>query len=169
MRILTYPDKILSEGVAATDLTWPNSIKALIDNMRETMRNVQGIGLAAPQVGVRERIIIIKNEKFGDCISMIDPYITYSEGKSVEEEACLSVPGYSAKVERASAIGVKYYDISESQTLARPFGGRDAIVIQHEIDHLDGILFIDHLSHLKRNMFERKYKKIMKLRRNNTY
>jgi peptide deformylase len=158
--ILTYPNPELKKKSAPVTII-NDSTRELIRDMAETMYNAPGVGLAAPQIGVHQRVILIDiSAKDGppDLIVAINPVIIDAEGEAYEEEGCLSVPKYAANVRRHARVVVKALD---------PEGGERtweadellAIAFQHEIDHLDGILFIDHLSLLKRELFQRKLRK----------
>jgi peptide deformylase len=122
------------------------------------MYDAPGVGLAAPQIGVHQRIIVIdvagRDEPPG-LIVAINPVIIHSEGESYEEEGCLSVPNYAANVHRHAQVVVKGLDLEGNEQTWRA-EELLAIAFQHEIDHLDGILFVDHLSPLKRDLFQRK-------------
>lgn len=159
--IITAPDprlKTVSEPVAEVD----DEIRALVSDMFETMYDAPGIGLAAIQVGIQKRILVMdvigKDSKEGDPepIAIINPEITWvSDDDAVYEEGCLSVPQHYADVVRPAEVKVKYLDLDgEQQELHAD--GLLATCVQHEMDHLDGILFVDHLSALKRNMILRK-------------
>jgi len=159
--IITAPDPILktiSEPVAEVT----DEIKTLIEDMFETMYEAPGIGLAAIQVGVQKRVLVVdivgKNEEGNDPqpIAIINPEITWvSDDDSVYEEGCLSVPAHYADVVRPAEIKMTYLDLDgKKQELHAD--SLLATCIQHEIDHLDGILFVDHISALKRNMILRK-------------
>jgi len=159
-RILHYPDPELkkkSHPVTAID----DSIRQLVRDMAETMYAAPGVGLAAPQIGVHQRVIVIdvsgKNDP-PDLIVAINPVITDADGEAYEEEGCLSVPGYAANVRRHARVTVSWVDL-EGNDVTRRADGLLAIAFQHEIDHLDGILFIDHISPLKRELFRRRYRK----------
>ena len=120
-----------------------------------------GIGLAAPQVNIRKRIVVIdlKNDDKPSPITFVNPIITkFSEEKFLNQEGCLSVPEYYADVERSKEVEVEWFDES-GKKIKRKLSGLLSICIQHEIDHLDGILFIDHLSALKRKMAVQKIRK----------
>lgn len=158
--ILTYPDPELKRKSApVTVITDP--VRELIRDMAETMYDAPGVGLAAPQIGVHQRVIVIDispREEPPDLIVAINPVIVYAEGDSYEEEGCLSVPGYAANVRRHARVVVKALD---PEGVERTWKAEDllAIAFQHEIDHLEGILFVDHLSLLKRELFQRKARK----------
>ncbi|MBO6825095.1 MAG: peptide deformylase [Sneathiella sp.] len=165
--ILTAPDprlKTISEPVAEVN----DEIRKLVDDMFETMYEAPGIGLAAIQVGVQKRLLVVdvigKNDEENDPdpIALINPEITWvSDDDSVYEEGCLSVPAHYADVVRPAEIKVKYLD-RDGKEQELHADGLLATCIQHEIDHLDGILFVDHLSALKRNMILRKLLKLKK-------
>lgn len=165
LKVCEYPDPVLKQKAkkvpAVTD-----EVLTLLDNMLETMYASNGIGIAAPQVGVSQRMVVIdveqnkeEEDKTGNPIFMINPEIIWhSEELSVYCEGCLSVPGQNAEVERPASVKVKYLDkTGKEQILAAE--GLLATCIQHELDHLDGILYIDHLSRLKRNMLLKKLQK----------
>ena len=135
-----------------------DDIRKLVDNMIETMYVEGGVGLAAPQVGVSKRIIIIDTEENG-VIVLINPVIIKREGETKEEEGCLSVPGVYSPVRRSSAITVEAIDLDEKKIRITQEGFL-AIALQHEIDHLDGYLFIDRLSPAKRLMIKEQLKEI---------
>jgi peptide deformylase len=164
--ILTYPNPELKKKSAAVTII-TDSIRELVRDMAETMYAAPGIGLAAPQIGVHKRVIIIdisgKNEP-PDLIVAIDPVIVHAEGEAYEEEGCLSVPDYAANVKRHARVVVKALDL---EGVERTWKVEDllAIAFQHEIDHLEGILFVDHLSTLKRELFQRKARKAAEERR----
>jgi peptide deformylase len=165
LKILHYPDPFLkkpAEPVAAVDA----ETQSLARDMAETMYAAPGVGLAAPQVGIGRRLVVLdcsRKEEPPDLITAINPEIVYREGSVTEEEGCLSVPEYYARVPRSAQVRVRYLDL-EGHTVEREAEGLLAIAFQHEIDHLDGILFIDHLSPLKKNIFRKKYKKLLEQR-----
>lgn len=162
--IITAPDprlKVTCEPVAAVDA----SIAKLMDDMLETMYLAPGIGLAAPQVGVTKRVLVVDvSPKDGprDPIRMANPEVVWrSDERAVYEEGCLSLPDQYAEVERPEKVRFRYLD--ENGVLQeREAEGLLATCIQHEIDHLDGIIFVDHLSALKRRMILRKLAKLKK-------
>jgi len=129
----------------------------LIKDMAETMYTDSGVGLAAPQVGVSKRIIIIDGEEDG-LIVLINPMIVKSEGEVVEEEGCLSVPGIYSKVKRSSKVTVKALN-ENGDPIEITKEALTARALQHEIDHLDGILFVDRIGRMERQVLLSKLKK----------
>lgn len=156
--IFKYPEEVLrQECQEVTD--FDSSLAELLDNMSQTMYEAQGIGLAAPQIGVTKQITVIDvSAEEPELVEFINPTIVSKEGSVSSEEGCLSIPEYRESVKRAENIVVEAFDRS-----GKPFrmdaDGLLSICLQHEIDHLHGVLFIDHLSRLKREMFKRWYKK----------
>jgi peptide deformylase len=164
-RILTYPDTVLRERAeAVTNID--GKTQELIDDMIETMYQAPGVGLASNQVGEPCRIILwdtsAKDEP-NDLVVLINPEIVETDGLVVYEEGCLSVIDYAADVKRAERITVKGLDREGNPVLLKK-EGLPAIVLQHEIDHLDGMLFIDRISTLKRELYKRRLKKLLKQR-----
>ena len=160
--ILIIPDAVLrqkSEAVAAVD----KDLRALVEDMFETMYDAPGIGLAAIQIGVPRRVVtmdLAKDPKEPQVF--INPEIVWrSDEQSVYEEGCLSIPDYYGEVERPQAVKVKYRDLDWKEHEIEA-DGLLATCIQHEIDHLNGVLFIDHISKLKRDMVMKKFKKAAK-------
>ena len=160
-RIITVPDPILrkkSEPVNDID----KDIKKLMNDMLETMYDAPGIGLAAIQIGIPKRIVVMdvsKEPNKKEPIYFVNPQITWkSDTKASYEEGCLSIPNQFAKIERPEKCNVKYLDYhgAEKEIKAE---GLLATCIQHEIDHLNGILFIDYLSKLKKNIIIKKVSK----------
>ncbi|BBO72832.1 peptide deformylase [Desulfosarcina widdelii] len=164
--ILTYPDKVLKQKTAPVD-NIDGALQAVFDNMATTMYQAPGVGLAAPQVGISQSFIvydIAPKEDGHDLHVLVNPRIVSSEGEILSEnEGCLSVPDFRADVKRAERILVEGVD-REGNPLRFEADGLLAIVIQHELDHLDGTLFIDRISALKRQMYKRRVKKEMKSR-----
>ena len=171
LKILTYPEKSLLEPSVKVD-TITEDIKKLTCDMADTMFNAPGVGLAAPQVGVNKRIIIYntnaanpdedEDDSIQEFTALINPEIISGSGSIVsEKEACLSVVDYSADVKRYESVTVKALDI-DGKKLKFDAKGILAIIMQHEIDHLDGILFIDRISVLKRTMYKKKIAKKIK-------
>ena len=162
--ILTAPDpalKKISQPVKQVDA----SVRKLMDDMLETMYHAPGIGLAAPQVGVLKRVIVLDLAREGEepqPLRIANPEIVWvSDDDATYNEGCLSVPEHYADVVRPGACRVKYLDRdNKQQEMAAE--GLLATCLQHEIDHLDGVLFIDHLTSLKRNMILRKLLKAKK-------
>lgn len=159
--IIVAPDprlKCTAEAVDAVD----NTIRDLMDDMLETMYDANGIGLAAPQVGVQKRVIVVDVARQGEGrapMALANPEIIWeSEDISLKEEGCLSLPEYYAEVERPDQVRIQYLD-RENTVQEIEADSLLATCIQHEIDHLDGILFVDHVSSLKRNMILRKLTK----------
>lgn len=162
--ILTAPDPRLKQK-AAVVVDVDASIRTLMDDMLETMYAAPGIGLAAPQVAVGKRVIVAdigRSEDDRQPVRMVNPEIVWvSDDDNTYEEGCLSVPEHYAAVVRPRAIRVRYMDETGTHHEIDA-DGLLATVLQHEMDHLDGILFIDHLSSLKRNMILRKLLKAKK-------
>ena len=159
--ILVAPHPVLKQKakpVAEVDAR----IVRLMDDMVETMYAANGIGLAAPQIGVLERVIVVDVHEKGEPanpIRLANPEIIWSsEDNSVFEEGCLSVPEQYAEVTRPERVRVRYLD-EKNQRQEMEVDGLLATCIQHEIDHLNGVLFVDYLSSLKRNMILRKVQK----------
>ncbi len=161
-KILTYPDPELKKKSAPVTVI-NDKIRELVADMAETMYDAPGVGLAAPQIGVHQRVIVIDvagKDEAPDLIVAINPVIVHAEGEEYEEEGCLSVPKYSANVRRHARVVVKALNL-EGEEVTWKADELLAIAFQHEIDHLDGILFIDHISPLKREIFRRKYRRAM--------
>ena len=156
--IVHVPDPILRQVAApVTEVT--TDILRQLDNMAETMYDAPGIGLAAPQIGQMNRLIVMdcaKDDASPELWKMINPeIIDSSEDLSKLEEGCLSIPGHVGEVQRPASVTARYMDVDGNmQTMQAD--GLLAACIQHEIDHLNGVLFIDHLSRLKKNMIWRK-------------
>ena len=165
-KIVTYPDPILAKKSApVADIT--QDVRTLADAMVETMYANDGIGLAAPQVAENIRLVTVDisgPKKRDDLHVLVNPEIVESSGATESEEGCLSVVGYRAKVKRAARVGVKALDL-DGNPLEIEAEDLLAICLQHEIDHLDGILFIDHISRLKRTLYEKKLAKWLKTKR----
>ncbi len=161
--IYTYPDPVLrqkSDPVEVIDA----ELQKLIDDMAETMYKAPGIGLAANQVGRPLRVLVIdlqREESEYGLIALINPEILEARGEVSFEEGCLSVPEFYANVKRFEEVVVSGMD-RRGEKIEISAGGLLAIVLQHEIDHLDGKLFIDRLSPVTRDVFKRKWKKKQK-------
>jgi|SRR5688572_10942578 peptide deformylase len=163
LQILEFPDPRLrtrAQPVTEVDA----SLRALIDDMFETMYAAPGIGLAATQVNVAKRVLVIDlSERHDQPLVLINPEVTSRAGVEETEEGCLSVPGYFDKVSRAEKIHVRALD-RNGKPLEFDADGLLAVCIQHEIDHLDGKLFVDYLSELKRTRIRKKLEKERKER-----
>ncbi len=164
-KIITYPDTVLRER-AEPVTNIDGKVQQLIDDMADTMYHAPGIGLASNQVGEPCRVIIFDlspRDKPNDLVVLINPEIIEADGTVVSEEGCLSVLDYSAEIKRTKCVTVKGLDRKGNPiTLIKE--GLPAIVLQHEIDHLNGTLFIDYISKLKRELYKRKLKKVLKKR-----
>ncbi|MHB1698994.1 MAG: peptide deformylase [Acidobacteriaceae bacterium] len=161
--ILKYPAPVLSKKTE-TVTDFGAETRSLVDDMFESMYAAQGIGLAAPQIGVSKRITVIDlsfQKTPEEKITLINPEIVHREGKQFEEEGCLSFPDIRAKVQRAAMVKVRaqnvegeWFEMEGAELLSRAF--------QHEIDHLEGVLFIDRISKLKRDLLLHKIRKLIK-------
>ncbi len=164
LEIKKYPEKVLKQK-ALPVTTFDQELQTLIDDMIETMYAAPGVGLAAPQVGESKRLAVIdissREDKF-PLLVMVNPVIVSSEGEVEFEEGCLSLPEYTAVVKRAENVVVKAQDREGNHM---EIEGTDlfAIALQHEIDHLDGMLLIDRISPIKREFFKKRHKKTQKL------
>ena len=177
LEVLTYPNERLREVAKPVEVSAiDDDLRTFIDNMTETMYAENGIGLASTQVGVPKRVIILdvpddmdyseakedikvnpKGRK-SNLMQVVNPEIHDGEGTTCYEEGCLSVPGYTAEVKRLDSLTLKGLD-RDGNPMEVKCHGLLAVAVQHEIDHLDGILFIDKLSPLKRSMVKKKLKK----------
>ena len=160
--ILCLPDprlRAVSQNVGAVD----DSVRALMDDMLETMYDAPGIGLAAIQIGVAKRVIVIdlaKKDEEPAPMFIADPEILErSDDQSIYEEGCLSVPEYYEEVSRPARVRVRFLD-RDNQRREIEAEGLLATCLQHEIDHLNGVLFIDHISRLKRDRIVKKFSKV---------
>jgi peptide deformylase len=164
-KILTFTDpELKKKSVPVTIIN--EKTRELLQDMAETMYAAPGVGLAAPQIGVHQRIMVIDvsvKDEMPELIVAINPFIVYADGESYEEEGCLSVPKYAANVRRHARVVVKAINL-DGDEITYKAEGLLAIAFQHEIDHLDGILFIDHLSPLKKEMFRKKYRRMVEER-----
>ena len=164
LKILTIPDPRLKHKSIEVE-SFDTDLQKIVKNMYDTLdASGNGIGLAAPQVGIKKRIIVIdlKEDGKSDPITFVNPKILkLSEEKFINEEGCLSVPEYYAEVERSKEVELEWFD-ENGKKKVKKVKGLLSICIQHEIDHLNGTLFIDHLSKLKRKLVFEKLKKIKK-------
>jgi peptide deformylase len=159
--ILIWPDPILKQKakpLAQVDA----GTRTLVQDMFETMYAADGVGLAAPQVGVLQRVIVLDTtprQPESKPLAMINPQIVALEGETTYTEGCLSIPGEAEDVDRAAKVTVKFLDVEGvEQTLE--CDGLLAIAVQHETDHLDGTVFVDHLSTLKRELIRKRMKRV---------
>lgn len=165
-KILKYGEAVLEEKCDPVDRSefGSASFKKLVADMFETMYAAKGVGLAAPQIGIKKRLTVIDpsaGEKPEERVVLVNPEILSKEGKLTEEEGCLSIPGFREPVQRARTTRVKaqdedgkWFELVGEDLLSR--------AIQHENDHLDGVLFIHRLSPLKRDLIRRKIRKLQK-------
>lgn len=158
LTILEFPDPRLRKKAVPVDVV-DDALRTLIDDMFETMYAAPGIGLAATQVDVHRRLLVadVTAEKTDPHV-FINPEIIEKDGVTTTEEGCLSVPGYFEEVKRAEHIRVRYLD-REGRECEGEFEGLLAVCVQHEIDHLDGKLFVDYLSEAKRSRIRKKLEK----------
>lgn len=161
-RILKFPDPQLKQ-TALVVRNIDSQVDNLVADMLETMYAAPGVGLAAPQVGVGERVIVldVSEERGKNVIKLVNPVIVEKEGSIVWEEGCLSVVDFTEKVQRANHVLVKGWTLDEKE-IEIDAEGFLAVALQHEIDHLDGKLFIDRISRLKRDIYRRRVKKWLK-------
>lgn len=160
--ILTFPDPILRQK-AKKVTRFDEDLKKLAADMGETMFDAPGIGLAANQIGVLLQIVVVDVSMPGDgkkFISLVNPVISEGEGSVIDEEGCLSVIDYTSTVKRFRKIKVTAQDL-EGKPMEFSAEDRFARVIQHEVDHLLGKLFIDHISSLKRTLYKKRLKKML--------
>lgn len=166
LEVLQFPDprlKRLSEPVTGPAA----ALRALADDMLAVMYDEPGIGLAAPQVGHAIRLVVMDTDWSDEGAErnptvILNPEIVEREGKILWEEGCLSVPDFTAEVERAERIVVRYRNLDD-QEISEDVSGLRAVCFQHEIDHLDGVLFIDRISRLKRSLYVNRRKKQLRL------
>ena len=158
LRILTFPDRRLRRKARPVSLA-SDHLRRLGDDMLETMYASRGVGLAATQVNVLERVLVMDISPERDTPRCyVNPEIVSSQGEVVSEEGCLSVPEFTAEISRAERVSVRAYTV-DMEPLEEQLDGLAAICMQHEIDHLDGKLFIDYLSPLKRRMLRKRLEK----------
>ncbi len=156
--ILHFPDPKLHKKSLPVDQV-DDEIRSLVDDMLETMYNAPGIGLAAPQVAIFKRVMVVDvSEEGNEPLVFINPEIIDAQGRETMEEGCLSVPEVYEKVERAEQVTVRALD-RDGNPFEMHAEGLKAVCIQHEIDHLDGKLFVDYLSSLKRSRIRKKLEK----------
>lgn len=164
LEIKKYPDKILKQKAAFIE-SIDRDIQCLINDMIETMYAARGVGLAANQVGVLKRLCVIDTsirEEKNPLIVLVNPVIIENEGVEEAEEGCLSVPGYIPTIKRAAKVSVKGLN-REGKPIEIEATGLLARALQHEIDHLNGLLIIDRISPIKREFFKKRFKKSLKV------
>ncbi len=160
--IVIWPDPVLKQVAAPLDRV-DDTIRRLLDDMADTMYAADGVGLAAPQVGVGRRLVVIDTsprQPGQKLIHLVNPEIVEASGKIVYTEGCLSVPGEAEDVERAAKVRVRALDYHGKPFELEAEGDLLAIALQHEIDHLQGTVFVDHLSSLKRELIKKRMKKL---------
>jgi peptide deformylase len=160
--IRQFPETVLKR-VAEPVAAFNGKIRKLLDDMAETMYDAPGIGLAAPQVGVSLRVIVVDvdwREKDREPRGYLNPEIILSEGSISLEEGCLSVPEYQAEVTRAARVVMKALD-PDGNPVEVVAKGMQAVCLQHEIDHLNGTLYIDRISRLRRSLYVKRRKKAL--------
>jgi len=163
LKIRRYPDPVLKQ-VAHPVANIDGQLDSFIESMVQTMYAAPGVGLAAPQVGDSRRVIVLDtdHEHPGkQLLKLINPVIAESHGSIVWEEGCLSVLDFNAEVKRAAQVLVRAYT-PEQEEISIEADGLLAVALQHEIDHLDGKLFIDRISRIKRELYRRKLQKLIK-------
>ena len=163
LEILKYPEATLQKVSAPVKNITAQTVQ-LIDDMLDTMYAAPGVGLAAPQVGALERIIVMDvdhENPHKQIYKLINPVVTRAEGEIIWEEGCLSVVDFTAEVKRAAQVEVVALDENEKEFKIEA-EGLLAVALQHEIDHLDGKLFIDRISRLKRDLYSRRRKKMLR-------
>jgi peptide deformylase len=163
-KVTTYPADVLRRK-AKTVTEIDGNIQRLIDDMAETMYNAPGVGLAANQIGELRRVIVVdtaqeEEESKRELIALINPEILEAEGKHAIEEGCLSVLYFREEIPRSEKVLVKALD-RHGNPIELSAEGIQAIVLQHEIDHLNGVLIIDHVSSLKRSLYKQRLKKML--------
>ncbi len=158
LEIKKYPDKILREKTEPVE-DFDSELQKLIDDMIETMYTAPGVGLAANQIGISKQLAII-DASIGDeksaLIVLVNPEIIFEEGTMDSEEGCLSIPDYTTVVKRAEQVKVKAFD-RHGEPIEIEGDGLLARALQHEIDHLNGFLFIDRIGKIKREFFKKRY------------
>ena len=163
LQILHFPDPRLHLKARPVKI-FDKELKSLVDDMAQTMYQNDGIGLAATQVNVQKRLLIIdisKSDEPKKLLVFINPEIVSRNGEVIGEEGCLSVPSVYEPVVRSENISVKFQDL-DGMVYTRDYTGLMSVCIQHEIDHLDGKVFVEYLSSLKQNFIKKKMKKIFK-------
>lgn len=164
LNILEFPDERLRKKAVQVE-TVDDGIRELVDDMLETMYDSKGVGLAATQVDVHKRVIVIDvSENKDEPICLINPEIVEKQGIEESEEGCLSVPGFFEKVKRAETVKIKALN-RDGNSFELEADDLLAVCVQHEMDHLEGKLFVDYISPLKRQRIKKKLEKLHKLER----
>lgn len=165
--ILIWPDPRLRE-VSQPVTAFDADLKKLADDMFETMYAAKGVGLAAPQIGILKRVVVIDTTSQDQDLTpqvLVNPVITLKEGSQIFKEGCLSVPDEAENVERAVKVAVRAFDLSGKEFTLETDGTLLAVALQHELEHLDGGLFVDHLSSLKRGLIKRRMVRLKEAKR----
>jgi len=160
--ILIWPDPRLKDK-AAPVTRFDGELAKLVEDMAETMYAADGVGLAAPQIGVLQRVMIIDvspREEGGKLIAFVNPEIVESDGEMVYREGCLSIPGEFEEITRASRVKVRAQDVQGRTFQIEASDNLLAVALQHELDHLNGTLFVDKISTLKRELIKKRMKKL---------
>jgi len=163
LEIRKYPDAVLAT-VASPVKNITSETAKFVSDLLETMYAAPGVGLAAPQVGISERVIVLDVDHENprkEVLKLVNPVITRAEGEVIWEEGCLSVVDFTAEVKRAAQVEVVAFDENQKEIKIQA-EGLLAVALQHEIDHLDGKLFIDRISRLKRDLYRRRRKKMLR-------
>ena len=170
LKICEFPDPVLRKTTALVEV-FDEELGKLAADMAATMFDAPGVGLAAPQIGKSIKMIVVDHSRYeeeetpGTWLALVNPEIIAAEGRQCDSEGCLSVPELTSKVNRHRKVTVRYQDLQgEPREIAAE--DRFAVVLQHEIDHLNGVLFLDHLSSLKRGLYLKKYKKWLSQQQN---
>jgi len=168
--IYLYGSQVLRDKAEEVDLSRADELKALLDDLVETMHNADGCGLAAPQIGISQRVVVVDGRDLADRYpylkdfhrEMINPVVTFeSEESSEYNEGCLSIPNVDADVVRPKSLRVHYFNY-EMEEVEEEFDLFAARMVQHELDHLDGVLFTDHASQIRKKMISGKLTNIAK-------
>jgi peptide deformylase len=160
--IVIWPDPILKQSAAPVDRV-DDDVRRLLDDMADTMYAADGVGLAAPQIGVSKQVIVIDTsprQPEQKLVHLVNPRIVLAEGKLLYTEGCLSIPGEAEEVERAAKVLVRALDYHGKPFEIAAEGDLLAVALQHELDHLLGTVFVDHLSSLKRELIRKRMKKL---------
>jgi len=158
LKIITHPNTILSTVCKPVEKIDMEIEKQIRDMLKFCENSTSSVGLAANQVGFTNRIILVLFDN--EWIPMINPEILSTDGEQYEIEGCLSVPEYFARIKRAETVSFSYRDLDDKECF-KTVSGFQAIIVQHEIDHLDGIVFVQRLAKIKRADFMKKYKKTL--------